>query len=262
LNATNASGFYGKLPALGDFVHRRLSRDLIEAIDAWLQQALAQSRNAMDDAWLNAYLISPLWCFALQKGVVSEEAWLGVMMPSVDRVGRYFPFLILQPLPDETNVMQAAQLNSQWFEQAQTLALAGLDDSAFDLDAFDQQVADLSDVLHVEAVPRLASEGKDFGSAWRIGFSSSWERVSVDIANQLMLSRLGSYSVWWTEGSEAVSESFLVCDGLPQAHSYVSMLSGRWEEGLWQNWGDLECGSEVGSEHQNTVPESVEQEEE
>ena len=40
----DAPGFYGKLPARGDFIGRRLGRPFIEAWDGWLQQAVLASR--------------------------------------------------------------------------------------------------------------------------------------------------------------------------------------------------------------------------
>ena len=42
--ATEPPGLYGKLPARGDFVTRRLDRGFVEAWDDWLQQAILASR--------------------------------------------------------------------------------------------------------------------------------------------------------------------------------------------------------------------------
>lgn len=43
---------------------------------------------------MNHYLTSPVWRFAIAPGVLGPEGLGGVMMPSVDRVGRYFPLII------------------------------------------------------------------------------------------------------------------------------------------------------------------------
>ena len=57
-------GFYGKLPSHGDFLRRRLSDAFVGGWDAWLQDCLAGSREALGDRWLDVYLTSPAWRFA------------------------------------------------------------------------------------------------------------------------------------------------------------------------------------------------------
>ena len=49
--------------------------------------------------WLDGYLASPSWRFLLMPGVMDGQPWAGVLMPSVDRVGRYYPLTIARPLP-------------------------------------------------------------------------------------------------------------------------------------------------------------------
>ena len=85
-------GWYGKLPGLGDFAARRLDKAMVSVWDGWLQDGLQALRQ--QPGWLDAYLQSPVWCFALGAGVLGPQRWLGVMMPSVDAVGRYFPLAI------------------------------------------------------------------------------------------------------------------------------------------------------------------------
>ena len=83
-------GWYGKLPSLGDFASRRLSPLFVEPWDRWLATGLDAWRNA-DEAWLAAFLAAPTWRFALGAGVpfAQSPGYAGVLMPSVDRVGRY-----------------------------------------------------------------------------------------------------------------------------------------------------------------------------
>ncbi len=86
-----AIGFFGKLPARGDFVRVGLPRDFTDPWDGWLQGVLAGSRSLMGEAWLPAFLEAPVWRFALPAGMCGMHAALGLMLPSVDRAGRYFP---------------------------------------------------------------------------------------------------------------------------------------------------------------------------
>ena len=45
----------------------------------------------MGEDWLPAFLEAPVWRFILSAGLCGERAALGLMLPSVDRAGRYFP---------------------------------------------------------------------------------------------------------------------------------------------------------------------------
>jgi type VI secretion system protein ImpM len=84
-------GFYGKVPARGDFVRAGLPRDFTDPWDDWLQSAMAGSRSLMGDDWLPAFLEAPVWRFRLPAGMCGTAPALGLMLPSVDRAGRYFP---------------------------------------------------------------------------------------------------------------------------------------------------------------------------
>ena len=94
MQAHDLTGWYGKLPSLGDFASRRLSAGFIEAWDAWLAAGMADWCRREPDAWLAHYLAGPSWRFLLMPGAMAgasageKGAWAGVLMPSVDKVGR------------------------------------------------------------------------------------------------------------------------------------------------------------------------------
>jgi type VI secretion system ImpM family protein len=93
--------YLGKLPSQGDFIQRGLTPDLAQALDAWISQAMAGLRQRPD--WLERYLSSPSWQFQWQGQLLGGKPLdtlgakagrlCGVIAPSVDRVGRYFPFI-------------------------------------------------------------------------------------------------------------------------------------------------------------------------
>ena len=85
------AGFYGKVPARGDFVRSGLPRDFVETWDDWLSEVMSASKEIGGDAWLPAFLEAPVWRFALPSGVCGAFAIIGLMLPSVDKAGRYFP---------------------------------------------------------------------------------------------------------------------------------------------------------------------------
>ena len=92
-------GFAGKIPARGDFVHAGLPRDFTDPWHDWQSLVIAGSRTLMGEAWLDAFLEAPVWRFILPPGLCGARAAVGLIMPSVDKVGRYFP-LTLAALPD------------------------------------------------------------------------------------------------------------------------------------------------------------------
>ena len=73
------TGFYGKLPARGDFVRAGLPRSFTDPWDDWLRVAIAGSRTKMGDDWLPAYLESPVWRFCLPPGLCGSLPAVGLM---------------------------------------------------------------------------------------------------------------------------------------------------------------------------------------
>src|SRR5690242_5843652 len=92
------AGWYGKLPSLGDFAGRRLPSIFVEPWDGWLASGMSAWRES-DEEWLQAFLSAPASRFALGPGVPFDlsPGYAGVLVPSVDRVGRYFPLTVARP---------------------------------------------------------------------------------------------------------------------------------------------------------------------
>jgi len=231
-------GIFGKVPTRGDFITRRLPSSFVGSWDAWLQEAITESREQLAEAWLDIYLTSPIWRFALASGVAGQSAWAGLLMPSVDRVGRYFPLTLAAPLPEQSNVVQVASDGAAWYAAAETLLLSCLDDG-FDLEGFDRSLIDLrvplpahpelgcpTDALRSGAVPenarRLALPG---GAQVR-------DALPI-LLSQALAELYFGYSLWWTDGSERVSPSLLLCQGLPPIQGFSALLGGDWTRWGW-----------------------------
>ena len=232
-----ASGFYGKLPGLGDFVSRRLPAQFVQPWDLWLRESLAASRAHLAQEWLDHYLTSPLWRFVLAPGIAGQFGWAGVLMPSVDRVGRYFPLNLACPLEAAANPFQVL-CRTDWFERAETVALMGLED-AFDLEAFDTQVLALGAAgpkpLSSVVFPS-DSQGRD---AWQIPISSpdDLSHACPVLLARAMEELFFAYSLWWTAGSERVAPSLLTCQGLPAPDGFAALLAGDWAGRGWLRLG-------------------------
>jgi type VI secretion system protein ImpM len=129
---SNAVAWYGKLPGTGDFASRRLDADQIETVDAWLTDIMVALRGHDPEGWLNAYLASPSWRFAWLPGAapapLSGRTWIGVVMPSVDSVGRYFPLIFLHGLEQMPAVATEIDTLMTWLTRLDDIAAAALDE--------------------------------------------------------------------------------------------------------------------------------------
>ncbi len=69
--------------------------------------------------WLDLYLTSPAWRFVCAGGACGPRPAIGLMVPSVDRVGRYFPLtLVAHPLA-EIDMVAATEQSAAFFERAE-----------------------------------------------------------------------------------------------------------------------------------------------
>ncbi|MFS2206972.1 type VI secretion system-associated protein TagF [Variovorax sp. Varisp36] len=203
--STALPGWFGKLPGMGDFAHRRLPESFRVVWDQWLQRGMSRLRDRHAD-WTERYLEAPIWCFALGRQVAGEQAWIGVLMPSVDGVGRYFPFALAIELDASApGCLQGAALAAalRWWAHATQAALEGLDG---DLDAlrFDA-------VLH-----RLFVEG----------VSSDLPEGSVE---SLDLPPAGA-SLWLSDPA-AEHGVRMLSTGLPRDEQFEALFLGFAEEG-------------------------------
>ncbi len=234
--APQASGFFGKLPSHGDFLTRRLPRGFTDPWDRWLQNAVADSREQLGEDWLDIYLTSPIWRFALSTGLCGETAWCGILMPSVDRVGRYFPLTVAAPLQPGGNLTALLHDDAQWFSRCEELALASLAEE-IPLEAFDQALTDLPPPA-IPPRPGAVSSDSMGRPAWQFELPSLESAFPVsDALNQTLLERaFPAYSLWWSEGSERVRPSLLVTEGLPPIQGFAALLDGNWVNWNWSQY--------------------------
>ena len=123
-------GAFGKMPALGDFFRLGAEREFVTPWDIWVQNTLLGAKAALGARFEGCYMTAPIWRFSLPPGVAGTQGVVGVLMPSVDRVGRQFPLTLLaQTGYDE----QAPLRNLIWqgpvLDRVEALALDALDDA-------------------------------------------------------------------------------------------------------------------------------------
>lgn len=114
-------GVFGKLPGLGDFLARGLDARFTDAWHAWLTRELPSARTALGDEFDAAYLQAPAWRYGLAPGLAGPAAMTGVVIPSVDAVGRLFPLT----LAAEGGAAETAG----WYDALEDLARAVLEEA-------------------------------------------------------------------------------------------------------------------------------------
>ena len=87
-------GWFGKIPARGDFITRNLPASFVEPWDEWLCAELSAARVQLAQAWDAIWRDAPVLCFSLGERVPDDRPWLGVLVPSFDRAGRQFPLTL------------------------------------------------------------------------------------------------------------------------------------------------------------------------
>lgn len=225
------TGFFGKLPSRGDFIGRHLPKSFLEPWDAWLQAAIAHSHGQLGESWREYYCTSPIWRFTLGAGLCGPTACAGILMPSVDRVGRYYPLAIIAPLALNGLLLTLPTAGAAWFQQAERLALDALDRDDLDLDDFSQQVT----TLDAPPVANFVTAGTVTGNAWYCSPLESLDesQISPVLASYLLKKAFPQPSLWWTEGSEQIARCLLICDGMPPVTGFVALLAGNWRHWGW-----------------------------
>lgn len=198
-------GAYGKLPALGDFVRIGLGRDFVSAWDEWLQSGLLALSESLGEQWEALYMSAPIWRFSLQAGDAGPAPVSGVMMPSVDRVGRKFP-LTLAAQQDGGGVGLMAHLSRDTtFVQLENLVLASLEDSM----TVDSLREGLEVIQPVEAPAVVLQGGGDLTVARVSGEGASQAGLAAALASN----GFDGQSLWSAHLDGDCR--LLACNGLP-----------------------------------------------
>jgi type VI secretion system protein ImpM len=229
-----SAGWYGKIPAAGDFIARRVPPSFSQAWDRWLQTVIGGSRARLAARWRDAFLSMPVWRFVLSPAMLNVNAWAGVMVPSVDAVGRYFPLAVASALPSASLDLVATLLAARsWFQDIEAIALSALGPGT-DSDSIDAAIA-----------------GKPFLSQWLRHPEAHDDTVPIRGAKPQMLwvplgdgqeegaRELGATlgepaAAWLAEASELFGRCLLLCEALPEAEQYCAMMDGRWIEHGWR----------------------------
>ncbi|WP_102107677.1 type VI secretion system-associated protein TagF [Oceaniglobus roseus] len=217
-------GAFGKIPATGDFIRYGLAQPFLLAWDRWLQEAMSQARGQLGGGWQDCYFAAPIWRFTLSSGQAGQTGMIGVMMPSLDRVGRQFPLTLAAPLLSPQPVAQLHFEARHTFEQLEAIALAVLDDMP--LERLRQQLASLRPV---EPCTRIRIRSVAAARSLVARMDSGDDPVGLCGARTLTAS-FRAPGVW--SAHLAQDTRLLVCEGLPRGEEITGLFNS--DAPIWQ----------------------------
>lgn len=184
-------GAFGKIPAMGDFLRAETPPGFVEAWDGWLQGAMLSARRSLGARWQECYFSAPIWRFTLAQGLAGQLPVLGILMPSVDRVGRQFPLTLMTPLPQGAPVLLTHLAADAAFVRLEELALEALERDL----AWAQLLQRLATIPGV-ATPRAVSAGGHDGALTLVAPPD--RPLGADLLAAMLDARVRQPSIWST----------------------------------------------------------------
>lgn len=224
--AQTLPGWYGKLPFLGDFAGRRLPPSFVSTWDDWLQSVIYGGRSLLGEEWLTRYLNSPIWHFCLAPGVCGNNAWFGLLMSSVDRANRHFPFTLAHGVTRESLHDLALGSIARWLGALEAEAVAMLDLEG-SVQALEDRLASFAPPAGLDDTrPRVAEDLSGYFERPLLVAASEVPALLAAIANEAVRGGGSPVSLWWSNADDQGRDAIvLACRGLPSAEAYIAMLS-------------------------------------
>ncbi|WP_161863086.1 type VI secretion system-associated protein TagF [Algicella marina] len=212
-------GAYGKMPALGDFFRIELPAAFVGPFDEWIQRWMVQVKGDFGPNWNEVYNSAPIWRFGLAGGLAGPSPVIGVMMNSVDRVGRQFPLVLAAQLEEGECPVFAHLSGTALFETLECVALDALEDT-MSREVLKERLSALN--WEIPVVSRRNCKMAENG--WRL--SGRATNIRDMLAARFLKSQYPEVSVW----SARVSETeYMVCHtGMPEASDMKAFLDIGW----------------------------------
>lgn len=213
---------FGKLPSKRDFVALGMERPFLDLWENWLQAGVALSRDSMGATWQEAFLRAPIWRFWIGSRIAGTTT-AGALMPSVDKVGRYFPLSLCASAPAGTRIEPPPHDGiEQWLSWAEQFLLRMLDD---------ELTADLSELVATAPVPPIianeVSTTPMTGGSGMTAHTGDLALLFRSLATEDHETLYGGRSYWWTAGGADHPPKLLVAQGMPGPALFSMMLGAQ-----------------------------------
>lgn len=220
-----AAGFgaFGKMPSVGDFFRLTPPAGFVRVWDGWLQQAMLDGQGALGAGWDDHYMSAPIWRFTLSAGLAGPHKAQGVLMPSVDRVGRRFPLTLMAALDTTGPAPHDHFTADALFEHLEDLALAALEDT-MTLDRLGHALSQIA-----PPPPRDPAQLRAAGGVL-VMTGADPDALLPDLVSGLLNQSHKTLSLW----SAVVhgTPRLMLCPGLPQGPSVPALFDLN--APLWQ----------------------------
>ena len=220
-------GWFGKLPAVGDFAGRGIPGAVRETVDEWVASGMAALVRANPEDWRAAYLVSPVWHFVVNAGIWDQHALAGCIAPSIDKVGRFSPLLALRAF--EGDIDGILPPRSRWLYQ---------------IDAGLRRV--IGERIAVEDVPGVLgladAKVEDEAGPGAVGGILSDLGISDETADThrewfawpdlpALFRERNNRNFWWAEPSPSLSPGQIIHRGPPDDVLFCLLMGGGWLNG-------------------------------
>lgn len=222
----DVAAWFGKLSSLGDFAQRRMPAEGLGVFDSWLSRAMQGARDQFGERWLDIYLTAPTLRFAWAPGVIDTRWWFGLLMPSCDSVGRYFPLVIAQPrskAPEDRIALDHLEL---WYEHIGQAALHTLNDEGGSLDALEAALQEAPPWPTPGRAAPASLQEMAHGQRMRLATSAPLTQWLHGLAVQQLNAHLAGCTIWWRVTDDHVAESVDIVRGLPDGAGFGALLGG------------------------------------
>lgn len=218
-------GVYGKLPCIGDFFHRGLGPDTINNLHEFHSQCLYALQQQQPNLWRTGFDQQGIWQVYFPKGALATNAFVGVLCPSQDRVGRAFPITALVSIPSYLSSFIFSPPFSECLAKLQTVIAASVHDNTNTDQVFKKLTEALTSLQNwhktagAEAAANIAAKKPmDFGEQWpaRDAAAIAW-----------MLEHNSEHCVWWNsnEPNQNSKNRFAYFPGIPSIAQYLALVA-------------------------------------
>lgn len=189
-----ALAVYGKHPAKGDFVEQGVPANLRPQLEAWLDQVLAEARHGLGETWESVWRGARPVRFWLGEAIWGERV-CGVLVASLDKVGRRFPLVIFAYGEDVPSPVVAP--DQGWYAALEAHLRQVVRVPAF------EAPADLLIGVPLVLAGAIAPAPQDFWAV-RPGEDAAGLWADVGLVDHSRASLARSY--WWAVGDAALAE--------------------------------------------------------
>ena len=221
-------GFFGKLPGYGDFVQRNVSPEFIQYWDNWILQSLSTSNEQLGDLWRSKYFNGPIWRFVLGQSEASVTPVAGLLMPSVDKAGRCYPFTVICQAETSVNPFVCARKIDKLHLAAEDFLISLLENERPDLDDITKVLSDIYKNLKESECQSI--DKSSVSSAMELACVTEVNSLDFILGNESFLHMLvekqhTDISIRSMGNTVDTNPQIRYFSGMPPADSYYSFLA-------------------------------------